>query len=195
MSDIDIIEQEGSQVLWIYKNLDGSSYISESGEASDAFLCDNDLLLTPSATRDIRRAVTEWVAAAPERAAAEARNKEADRLANLVHNAWENWQQDNKLLVRHAIPSVDGCPGDIAHEGMCILVDYPDWSEGRPYVSAVFRDPTWADVFLAFEDAIMATRDFHHRFLEGLYEVELEERPEGLNVPPNTTVLRFSTGS
>ena len=62
MSDIDIIEQDGDEVLWRYAGLDGSSYVNDDGKAIDAVLCEGDFLLTPRADRRIKRAVAEWVA-------------------------------------------------------------------------------------------------------------------------------------
>jgi len=197
MNDIDIIEQEGDEVLWRYKDNDGSSYVNDDGKAIDAILCAVDLLLTPRAVRCIKRAVAEWVAEAPDRAAVEAANKALNKKCALIHNAWENWKRTIAYPVYYATPAVDTMPQDRACDGWAVFIAYPDYPSdgGEIYTSPVIKNPTWGQVLAAFDASLIRTKVFSHLYLEGLFEAEPEEHPEGLNVADNIKVFRFSAGS
>jgi hypothetical protein len=64
--------------------------------------------------------------------------------------------------------------------------DFFGGEESQPYVSPVVESPTWLEVCLYANDAILQTNDHHHCFLEGL-DVR---RVEG-----DVQIVEFSMGS
>lgn len=80
---------------------------------------------------------------------------------------------------------------EVAIEGKAIitqLCDYKDDDEGHDdYESPIVENPTWLDVCVLFNKAILRTGDYHHAFLEGVYKTKNEKD----GVP----IYRFSTGS
>lgn len=63
---------------------------------------------------------------------------------------------------------------DIAIEGECRvrLFASPYWGNGEDYISEVLENPTWLDLCVCANEAIVTTDDFHHTFFEGVFEVE-----------------------
>jgi len=61
---------------------------------------------------------------------------------------------------------------EIAIKGKCILIAEADefWGgkDSVDYFSPVLENPTWLEVSVRANAAIIATRDFHHQFLEGV---------------------------
>jgi hypothetical protein len=80
---------------------------------------------------------------------------------------------------------------EVAIEGKCILFAKADdfWGDGTSvdYYSPVLENPTWLDVAVHADAAIIATRDFHHNFLEGVY-------PDGKD-KDGIAMYEFSMGS
>ncbi len=61
---------------------------------------------------------------------------------------------------------------EVAIKGKCILIAEADafWGDkdSADYFSPVLENPTWLEVSVFANAAIIATRDFHHHFLEGV---------------------------
>jgi len=187
MIDLDIMDRNGETVMWRYKGIDGTSIIRDE-KAVDAMLCEGDMLLTKGASEEIQRLVTEWI---PTHEQARLEFATWEEKHEKVQTAWDRWQEEQEYPIKFAIPSVDDLPTDTAVAGMCILVDYDE--DGRPHMTEILMNPTWGEVLYHFDLCIRFTGDEHHCFLEGLYEVETEERPAG--VLDDIPVYRFSTGS
>lgn len=66
----------------------------------------------------------------------------------------------------------------------------PDHDEqyGKVYRSAMLCNPTWEQVRIAAEDMCRTVHDFHHVFLEGIREHEIQD-------VSGATVYRFLMGS
>jgi len=80
---------------------------------------------------------------------------------------------------------------DIAVEGRVVFEELQHgWLSGggKPYTSDVVEDPTWLEVALLANEMIHTTKDFHHKFLENIYE-----KP---NTPhSNVKLMGFEMGS
>ncbi len=132
-----------------------------------------------------------------KRAAAKAWEAEFDRKTKV----WDDWQEVNAPDIEYARPSVNSNPTYIAFQGKCVIFGLGGefWDEdGEDFVTNVLNNPTWGDVLIEFEKAIHTIKDTHHRFLEGLYPVDIKDWPNVVRKAvsdPNVTVLRFSTGS
>lgn len=76
----------------------------------------------------------------------------------------------------------------VAVSGKVKFIDQYAWIQDdcKPYESEVVESPTWMEVCQLFNDAIHTTGDTHHVYLEGLFEV-------GVN--NGVKVVSFSTGS
>jgi len=79
---------------------------------------------------------------------------------------------------------------EIAHHGKCRIVQEADefWGggESRTYTSKVMVNPTWRKIFNEAKKAQKVTKDFHHDFLECLYEIGQEG---------DVTIYRLGLGS
>lgn len=62
---------------------------------------------------------------------------------------------------------------EVAIKGKCILFQKVDdyWGDdaGFDYYSPVLENPTWLEAAVHADAAIIATRDFHHSFFEGVF--------------------------
>ena len=60
---------------------------------------------------------------------------------------------------------------DVAVEGKVIFAQSGDdfFGNGKSYTSKVYENPTWLDVAVVANEAIEATGDDHHVFLEGVH--------------------------
>lgn len=124
-----------------------------------------------------------------------------DPVKRAAHEAWEaefdknyeSWEayQDNRGETKVAYPSVREYPNEVAFEGRCIIFD--EGGDCENYVSDVLENPTWGDLLYLFDAAIEKTKDQHHSFMEGHYQID--EVPDWIEVPKGVTVLRFATGS
>lgn len=105
-------------------------------------------------------------------------------------------RQEERLGMKHAIMSVyEVKANDRAVEGKCVLV-HRDYADGhKPYVSRVLNNPTWGTVLKHFDEAIEVTGDFHHRFLEGVGEIENGLLYVNRDLPEDCRVFTFWTGS
>jgi len=101
---------------------------------------------------------------------------------------WEDWVEENAPHIKTAYPSIDNHPDEIAFHGQCFLHLPHDgfWGEGEAYTSRNYTNPTWGEVLIEFEKAIIQTGDYHHSFLEGL---NLSKKVCSVQI------LEFSTGS
>ena len=101
---------------------------------------------------------------------------------------WEDWIKENAPHIETVCPSVPNHPDEIAFHGQCFLhLPYDEfWGDGEPYTSRNYTNPTWGEVLIEFEKAIIQTGDYHHSFLEGL---NLSKKV--CSVP----YVEFSTGS
>lgn len=62
---------------------------------------------------------------------------------------------------------------EVAIEGKVRFLQYADeyWGEGRGGdFTCTIKDPTWLELCIAADDMIQKTQDFHHVFLEGVYQ-------------------------
>jgi len=81
---------------------------------------------------------------------------------------------------------------DVAIKGKAILYAKADtfWgdSDGEDFFSPVLENPTWLEIAVYANAMIIATRDFHHIFLEGVH-------PTGIKNMDNIPFYEFSMGS
>jgi len=79
---------------------------------------------------------------------------------------------------------------DVAIKGRVVLMDDGHGGfDGGSYVSAIIEDPTWIQLCYLFNESVKITKDFHHRFLEGVQHDPKVVREDEL------MVYRFCTGS
>ena len=63
---------------------------------------------------------------------------------------------------------------EIAVEGKCFVYFKPDnYFTDKGFVSNILTNPTWRDIMIIANDQIETTKDYHHRFLEGIDEVKI----------------------
>lgn len=133
---------------------------------------------TPEEVRDYKQRDTDY------RVASDAIEvKVAARLGDNYDVAYSAYESDERSV---PIDNLD----EVAIEGQAILVCNSDYNEGEygDYQSEVVENPTWLDMCVLMNAMIKRTGDFHHAFLEGVYQDKKEE----INGIP---VYRFSTGS
>lgn len=105
------------------------------------------------------------------------------------------WDKPNKKLNelldgnRHVFYSVDEPMDKVAIVGTVVLMAKHDefWGEGKDYLSEPVTNPTWLDLAILADEAIVATGDYHHQFFEGV-------APNGKGISGNT-VYEFFMGS
>lgn len=101
---------------------------------------------------------------------------------------------EDPRVIFSAYDTVDGLPvnnlNEVAIEGKVILQGIADcWGDedSEDYTSEVLENPTWLDVSVRADKMIHMTGDFHHVFLEAVYDSE--QTIDGVKV------YRFSMGS
>lgn len=65
------------------------------------------------------------------------------------------------------------------------------FGDGEDYSSEVLIDPSWLDIAVVANEAIIKTGDYHHSFLEGIYKTSGEKVIDGELIP----VYELSMGS
>lgn len=110
------------------------------------------------------------------------KEKIVSRLGDKYHVSYSAYKSD---ALDVPIDNLD----EVAIEGQAILVCDSDYDEGEygDYQSDIVENPTWLDMCVLMDAMIQRTGDFHHVYLEGINETEMEID----GVP----VYRFSTGS
>ena len=90
------------------------------------------------------------------------------------YSAYESDEDDNP------IDNLD----EVAIKGQAIIVleadDFYGGKSSVEYRSPILRNPTWLDLALIANDAILAVNDHHHVFLEGV--IKSKKRDKGIAI-------------
>ena len=110
---------------------------------------------------------------------------------------FEYWdEQQERLGIKRAQMGVyEVKVRDRAVEGKCVLVNRDYCEPGKPYVSRVLNNPTWATVLKRFDDSLEVTQDYHHCFLEGIEEISSSSLCITRDLPEGCRVFLFFRGS
>ena len=109
-----------------------------------------------------------------------------------IHVIYSNYDED-----KDDVP-IDNL-SEIAIKGKCVVIDDSDsyWGgkSSKRYVSPILDNPTWLDLCVCSNQAIIETNDHHHVFLEGVDLNKTKKLREELGVAEDVAVYEFAMGS